>query len=350
MTDLLGENGAPVRRSAGAEAARVMADLIAEGAQTLTFVRSRRGAELTALGAQARLERHRPASCSTRWRRTGPGYLAEDRSALETCAGRGPAARRWPPPTRSSWASTSPGWMPWCWPGFPGRSRRSGSRPADPGRRGQGALVVLIARDDPLDTYLVHHPDALLDKPVERVVIDPAQSLRSWAATALRGNRTAARRRRGAVAWRPWRWPRAWSTTGCCDVGAASTFRRRAGSRMRRWTSGVRPAARSSIVEADTGRLLGSTGVGQAPATVHPGAVYLHQGESYVVDSLDFEDGHRLRPRRGSRLRDVRPGAHRHCRDRTRASGRVFGPVTLGLVPVTVTHQVIGYLRRRVQR
>ena len=25
-----------------------------------------------------------------------------------------------------------------------------------------------------------------------------------------------------------------------------------------------------------------------------------------------------------------------------------FGPVTLGLVPVTVTHQVVGYLRRRL--
>ena len=54
--DLTGENGAPVRRSAGAEAARVMADLIAEGAQTLTFVRSRRAAELTALGAEAPTE------------------------------------------------------------------------------------------------------------------------------------------------------------------------------------------------------------------------------------------------------------------------------------------------------
>ena len=46
-----------------------------------------------------------------------------------------------------------------------------------------------------------------------------------------------------------------------------------------------------AILEADTGRMLGSAGVGQAPASVHPGAVYLHQGESYVVDSLDFEDG-----------------------------------------------------------
>ncbi len=56
LDDLVGENGAPVRRSAGADAAQVMGNLIAEGARTLTFVRSRRGAELTALGARARLE------------------------------------------------------------------------------------------------------------------------------------------------------------------------------------------------------------------------------------------------------------------------------------------------------
>ena len=45
------------------------------------------------------------------------------------------------------------------------------------------------------------------------------------------------------------------------------------------------------IVEGDTGRLLGTAGAGQAAASVHPGAVYLHRGESYVVDSLDFDDG-----------------------------------------------------------
>ena len=52
LAELTGENGAPVRRSAGAEAARMLADLVIEGARTLAFVRSRRGAELTALGAR----------------------------------------------------------------------------------------------------------------------------------------------------------------------------------------------------------------------------------------------------------------------------------------------------------
>src|SRR6202011_1192953 len=46
-----------------------------------------------------------------------------------------------------------------------------------------------------------------------------------------------------------------------------------------------------AILEADTGRLLGGVEAGRAALSVHPGAVYLHQGETYVVDSLDFDDG-----------------------------------------------------------
>jgi len=100
------------------------------------------------------------------------------------------------------------------------------------------------------------------------------------------------------------------------------------------------------IVESDTGRLLGNTGVGQAPASIHPGAVYLHQGESYVVDSLDLEEGlafvHAEDPGYATFAREITDIAVTGQGERS-----VFGPVTLGLVPVTVTHQVIGYLRRR---
>jgi DEAD/DEAH box helicase domain-containing protein len=101
------------------------------------------------------------------------------------------------------------------------------------------------------------------------------------------------------------------------------------------------------IVEADTGRLLGSTGVGQAPASVHPGAVYLHQGESYVVDSLDFEDGiafvHAEDPGYATFAREITDIVVSGTGERL-----VFGPVTLGLVPVGVTNRVVGYLRRRL--
>jgi DEAD/DEAH box helicase domain-containing protein len=100
------------------------------------------------------------------------------------------------------------------------------------------------------------------------------------------------------------------------------------------------------IVEADTGRLVGSAGAGQAPASIHPGAVYLHQGESYLVDSLDLEEGIAF-------VHTADPGYATFAREITdvavtgRGERSTFGPVTLGLVPVTVTHQVVGYLRRR---
>ena len=42
------------------------------------------------------------------------------------------------------------------------------------GQPGQDALAVLVARDDPLDTYVVHHPDAVFARPVEATVLDPA--------------------------------------------------------------------------------------------------------------------------------------------------------------------------------
>jgi DEAD/DEAH box helicase domain-containing protein len=101
------------------------------------------------------------------------------------------------------------------------------------------------------------------------------------------------------------------------------------------------------IVEADTGRLLGSAGAGQAPATVHPGAVYLHQGDSYVVDSLDTEEGiafvHAEDPGYATFAREITDVAVTGTGERL-----TFGAVTLGLVPVRVTHQVVGYLRRRL--
>src|SRR4029079_16997049 len=151
-TDLVGENGAPVRRSAGAEAARVMADLIAEGARTLTFVRSRRGAELTALAARARLEDVAP-DLAGRLASYRAGYLAEDRRELERALAEGDLR---------GLASTNAlelgvdiaGLDAAVLPAFPGTVRPCGRRPGRSGRRGQGALILLIARDDPLDTYL----------------------------------------------------------------------------------------------------------------------------------------------------------------------------------------------------
>jgi DEAD/DEAH box helicase domain-containing protein len=342
--DLTGENGAPVRRSAGAEAGRVMGDLIAEGAQTLTFVRSRRAAELTALGARARLEDVAP-ELSSKVASYRAGYLAEDRTALERALAEG-RLRGLATTNALELGVDIAGLDAVVLAGFPGTVASFWQQAGRSGRRGQGALVVLIARDDPLDTYLVHNPAALLGKPVERVVIDPANPYilgpqLLCAATEMPLDE-AEIRDFGATE----------VAQGLVDDGL---LRRRNGKYFP--AAGIQPhgavdirgsaGGQIVILEADTGRLLGSTGVDRAPASVHPGAVYLHQGETYVVDSLDTEDGIAF-------VHAEDPGYATFARELTdivvTGTGErlAFGPVTLGLVPVRVTHRVVGYLRRRL--
>jgi DEAD/DEAH box helicase domain-containing protein len=342
LEDLVGENGAPVRRSAGAEASRVMADLMAEGARTLTFVRSRRGAELTALGARTRLEQVAP-ELTDKVASYRAGYLAEDRRTLERALSDG-ELRGLATTNALELGVDIAGLDAVVLAGFPGTVTSFWQQAGRSGRRGQSALIVLIARDDPLDTYLVHHPQALLNKPIERVVIDPRNpyvlgpqllcaatelpltdaEVRTWDAESV----AAALIDDGLLRRRPG----GYFPAPGVDPHPAVDIRGSSGGQI-------------AILETGTGRVLGTTGTGQAPASVHPGAVYLHQGETYVVDALDFEDGIAL-------VHAGDPGYTTSARELTdiavTGDGEldVHGPVTVGVVPVSVSNTVTGYLRR----
>ncbi|WNG81587.1 DEAD/DEAH box helicase [Mycobacterium sp. ITM-2016-00316] len=342
LDDLVGENGAPVRRSAGAEASRVMADLMAEGARTLTFVRSRRGAELTALGARTRLEQVAP-DLVDQVASYRAGYLAEDRRTLERALSDG-ALRGLATTNALELGVDIAGLDAVVLAGFPGTVTSFWQQAGRSGRRGQSALIVLIARDDPLDTYLVHHPQALLNKPIERVVIDPRNpyvlgpqllcaatelpltdaEVRSWDAETV----AAALIDDGLLRRRPG----GYFPAPGVDPHPAVDIRGSSGGQI-------------AILETGTGRVLGTTGTGQASASVHPGAVYLHQGETYVVDALDFEDGIAL-------VHAGDPGYTTSARELTdiavTGDGELHGhgPVTVGVVPVSVSNTVTGYLRR----
>jgi len=344
LAEVTGENGAPVRRPAGAEAARIMADLVVEGARTLTFVRSRRGAEVTALSAQRLLLQVDP-ELAARVAAYRAGYLAEDRRELEAALKDG---------TLLGVATTNAlelgvdvaGLDAVVVAGFPGTVTSFWQQAGRAGRRGEGSLVLLVARDDPLDTYLVHHPAALLERAVEAAVTDPTNPY-------ILGPHLAC-----AAGEQPlsdeeidhtWGSPLA-LLQQLCDEG---TLRRR----PRGWylAAGQRPHAavglrgtggtQVAVVEAATARMLGTVEAGRAPATVHPGAVHLHKGASYVVDELDLEHGlalvHAEDPDWSTSARESSNIAIVATVERA-----AYDEVTVALAEVDVTSRVTGYLRR----
>jgi DEAD/DEAH box helicase domain-containing protein len=346
LSELGGENAAPVRRPATAEAATILADLVVEGVRTVAFVRSRRGAESVSLGARRALDEAAPELVD-RVAAYRAGYLAEDRRALERALHDGELL---------GLASTNAlelgvdisGLDAVLIAGWPGTHASLWQQAGRAGRDGRHALAVLIARDDPLDTYLIHHPAAVFGRPVEAAVLDPdnphvlrphlaaaAAELPLTDADAAAFGPGAPEVLAGLVAdgllrRRPtgWYWTARERATDLADL---------------RGTGG----APVRVCEVDTGRLLGTVDAGASHATVHAGAVYLHQGATYVVQELDLDASVAL-------VEADNPDWTTWARDitdiRIVESRRVqrFRGVELHFGTVDVTSQIVSFLRRRL--
>ncbi|WP_291314350.1 DEAD/DEAH box helicase [Corynebacterium sp. UBA2622] len=290
-----GENGAPVRRAATTEAASVMSALVLDGARTLTFVRSRRAAELVAMRAQEDLVAAGRADFAQRVASYRAGYLAEDRRRLERALDDGDLLGL--ATTNALELGIDVGGLDAVvMAGFPGTVASFRQQAGRAGRRGQASVVVMVARDEPMDTYLVNHPEALLGRPVENSVFNPSNPY------ILRGHMYCAAvekpltpadveafgargvvdglTRDGYLRARPKGWfaaPRLDAELAPETAHASVSLRGGTGSEV-------------MIVDISDGRLLGTVDAGRAASQVHDGAVYIHQGEHFVIDSLDLDD------------------------------------------------------------
>ncbi|MCL2850035.1 MAG: DEAD/DEAH box helicase, partial [Micrococcales bacterium] len=367
------------RRSVTAETAELLADLVVAGGRVLAFTRSRRGAETVATTTQARLAEKAP-HLADRVRAYRGGYLPEERRALEAAVRDG-SIRALATTNALELGVDITGLDAVVVAGFPGTRVSWWQQAGRAGRAGAPGLVVLVAREDPLDTYLVHHPHALLDAPVEPVVLDPdnpAVLAPHLAAAAAELPLSAAELAQdsgdgsyvlpgqpdsGAGEPDP-RPPRPTDTSqglfgpaarGVLDDLTAHGVLRQRG-RTWYWTH-PRPASGLTdlrgggppvqVVNRTTGEVLGTVDTASADSTCHPGAVYVHQGATFVVDDLVHDEGVALVD---AQVVDWRTWARWSTtvavvtvEDQTQ-----WGPVTWAHGLVDVTTQVTSFTRRRL--
>jgi DEAD/DEAH box helicase domain-containing protein len=170
--------------------------------------------------------------------------------------------------------------------GFPGTVASLHQQWGRAGRRGHG-LAILVASDDALDQFFAREPEALLSRQVEAAILDHSNPrildphILSAAYEAPLDEKDVA------------------------TLGSEALRRAAELPELERTSAGFvwkgrdYPAARISlrsgdgdaftVIDATTGALLGLVERERAYSTVHEGAVYLHLGEQYLVETLDLE-------------------------------------------------------------
>ena len=159
------------RRSATTEAAEILAELVLDGVQAVAFARSRAGAEALATNARRRVEHDDPARAEGVAAYRG-GYLPQDRREIERGLRDG-SVRGLAATNALELGIDVSGLDAVVMAGWPGRRASLWQQAGRAGRSGEESLAVLVAADDPLDTYLVRHPEAIFGAAVEATVLDP---------------------------------------------------------------------------------------------------------------------------------------------------------------------------------
>ncbi|MCW2956852.1 MAG: box helicase, partial [Thermoleophilia bacterium] len=336
------------RDSAIGDAVKVYAQLLEAGVPTIVFARSRKSCELIHRFTVDRLEARGLEHLARRIAPYRAGYTPEQRRATERALAAGDLLGVVATSAlelgidigalQASVVVTYPGTITSL------RQRW--------GRAGRGShqhgLGVLIAGEDALDQYFMRNPDALMERDVEHAVVSvrnprilEPQLLAAASELPLGGDVDEAL------------WPDIFQPV-VDDLVARGDLRRAPAGYV--FTGRGQPSSDISlrstgggdvvIIDSASGQMLGSVEVSRAASSVYPGAVYLHHGDSYLVDSLDTRRLEAIVTRRTMPYYTM-PKIDTDVTLRRVIDTRTLpgSGLELGFGRVTVTDQLIGYQR-----
>jgi len=281
--------GKAERRSSNSEAVQLFVKLVESGIRTIVFTKARKTAELIYRYAKTTLkDENSPVADKIMSYRAG--YKPAERREIE---------RRLFTGNLMGVTSTSAlevgvdigGLDAVVMTGYPGTISSTWQQAGRSGRGLAESMAVLIALDNPIDQFMMNNPGYFFSSANERAIVDSQNPyiladhllcaayempIKNEEVTELFGER-------------------AWELLGMLAEAGQLDFRRRW-----YWTGSAYPASEINIRSAggsynivsieNGGTLLGTVDGSSAFDTVHPGAVYLHAGDSYVVTHLDLEE------------------------------------------------------------
>jgi len=278
-----------VRRSANSEATNLFTELVSNNIRSLTFTRSRRLTELIYTYSRQRLA-ETDLALAGKIKAYRAGYLPQERRQIEQELFDGQLLGV--VATTALELGIDIGDLEaTVLTGYPGSISSTWQQAGRSGRGRDRSLSFLIGLDNPLDQYFMRHPDFFFQKSFENALVNPDN------AYILRAHLLCA----------------AWELPLSSDEEIfGSTFRQRRAEleeqgmlreRRQRWYLSPRiayPAQSINIrstsgdnfdlIDTSTDSLLETVDASVAFFQIHPGAIYLHQGDSYLVTDLDLAD------------------------------------------------------------
>jgi DEAD/DEAH box helicase domain-containing protein len=282
-----------LRRSSHREVATLVAELVDHGHRTLAFCASRRATELVAGDVRRML----PAERADRVQPYRAGYLAAERREIETALFTGQLDAV--VATNALELGIDVAGVDACvLDGYPGTVASLWQQAGRAGRERQPSVAVLVAGQDQLDQWVMTHPAEVLARAPEPAVINPANPyvlhahlmcaafelplshgdaaywpdlLDDGVRDLVRDDRLAIRRHRA----------------GRRDRGPGAPVAVLSERGFPAHGVGLRSGSSTEyrIVKRD-GTLVGTVDESRAFDAVHPGAVYLHHGDTYRVERL----------------------------------------------------------------
>ena len=333
------------RRSSNSESALLMSELVRRRVRFMTFVRSRRMAELLFVNVRNRLV-EAGSRLADRIAPYRASYLPSDRRRIESDLFEGRLLGLIT--TTAMELGVDIGDLEaTILTGYPGTIASTWQQAGRSGRRGQRALTVLVALADPLNQYLMNHPDSFFGKSAESARISMANEY------ILKPQLLCA----------AYEMPLTAGDSDLFDTDISAGARELVDdgllhARGSRWhlepnvsypaqDVNIRSATSDffTLVERDTGAVLETVGEGSAFLQLHPGAVYLHQGEPYLVTDLDLES-------QTAYMEKTDVPYYTQVRDFTETrilrefKSKAAARTTVHLGEVEVTTRVSGFIRR----